>query len=95
LIAARRATRAIHVQGATEPLFTGNDHVFALLRAQAGETLLVLANFSADSQPVSLAVARDRGFELGEDAAEVDGRALEISHDFVVLAPYQHLWVRH
>src|SRR6201999_4493203 len=28
LVAARRATRAIHVQGVTEPIWTGNEHVF-------------------------------------------------------------------
>ena len=50
LIAARRATRAIHVQGVTEPLWTGNDHVFGLCREQAGESLLVVANFTADPQ---------------------------------------------
>jgi amylosucrase len=92
LIAARRATRAIHVQGVTEPLFTGNDHVFGLCREQAGEALLMVANFTADPQPMSLAVARDRGFEPTPAAAEPDGRGLESSDDFVVLAPYQHLW---
>jgi amylosucrase len=91
LITARRSTRAIHVQGVTEPLFTGNDHVFGLCREQAGEALLVVANFTADPQPMSLDVVRSRGFEL-TGAAEVDGRDLEIAHDFVVLAPYQHLW---
>ena len=30
-------TRAVHAQGAAEPLWTGNDHVFGLLREQAGE----------------------------------------------------------
>ena len=58
LIAARRATRAIHVQGVVEPIWTGNDHVFGLCREQAGEWLLVLANFTADPQPMSLDVAR-------------------------------------
>jgi amylosucrase len=92
LIAARRSTRAIHVQGVVEPFFTGNDHVFALCREQAGEALLVLANFTADPQSVS----RDalRGFELTPAAAAVDGRGLETYQDFVVLAPYQHLWLR-
>jgi amylosucrase len=92
LIAARRATRAIHVQGVTEPLWTGNEHVFGLCRQQAGEALLVVANFTADPQPMSLEVIRSRGFELSGAAAEPDGRALETYHDFVVLAPYQHLW---
>ena len=77
LIAARRATRAIHVQGVVEPIWTGNDHVFGLCRAQAGERLLVLANFTADPQPVGLGVLGDRGFALTDAAAEPDGRGLE------------------
>jgi amylosucrase len=91
LIAARRATRAIHVQGTVEPIWTGNDRVFGLRRAQAGERLLVLGNFTADPQPVALSALRD--FPLTEAAAEVDGRPLERHHDTVVLAPYQHLWL--
>ena len=54
LVAARRATRAAHAQGAAEPLWTGNDHVFGLLREQAGERLLLLANFTPERQPVDL-----------------------------------------
>ena len=92
LIAARRATRAIHVQGVVEPIWTGNDHVFGLCREQAGERLLVLANFTAEPQPVGLGVLGDHGFALSDTAAEVDGRGLETYHDFLVLAPYQHLW---
>jgi amylosucrase len=92
LIAARRSTRAIHVQGVTEPLWTGNEHVFGLWREQAGESLLVVANFTADPQPMSLEVVHSHGFELTAAAARPDGRSLEAYHDFVVLAPYQHLW---
>ena len=93
LIAARRATRAIHVQGVSEPVWTGNEHVFGLCREQTGERLLVLANFTATPQPVGLGVARDRGFRLTEAAGEVDGRPIEGYRDFIVLAPYQHLWL--
>jgi hypothetical protein len=39
-------------------------------------------------------VARDRGFTLSAAAAEPDGRPLRADGDFVVLAPYQHLWLR-
>ena len=35
----------------------------------------MLANFTADPQPVALSVLRDHGFALTEAAAEVDGRA--------------------
>ena len=52
LIAARRSTRATHAHGTGQPLWTGNDHVYGLLRTFAGARLLVLANFSADEQRV-------------------------------------------
>ena len=82
----------VHAQTAGDPFWTGNDHVFGICRQQAGESLLVVANFTADPQAMSLDVARSRGFELTGSAVEPDGRSLESYHDFVVLAPYQHLW---
>ena len=86
LVAARRGTRAIHVQGRSEARFTGNDHVFAIAREQAGERVVVVANFTADPQRVTLAAS--------DDAAEVDGRPLERDGQEIILAPYQHLWIR-
>jgi amylosucrase len=94
LIAARGASRAVHAQGVSEPVWTGNDHVFGLLREHAGERLLVLASFTPEPQAVHAAVARDRDFALSATAAEPDGRPLRADGDFVVLAPYQHLWLR-
>jgi amylosucrase len=92
--AARRATPATHAQGRSEPVWTGNDHVFGLLREHAGERLLVLASFAPEPQAVSAAVAHDRGFAVTNAAAEPDGRPLRAEGGFVVLAPYQHLWLR-
>jgi amylosucrase len=94
LVAARRATRAAHTQGAAEPLWTGNDHVFGLLRSQAGERLLLLANFTAERQPVAMAVVSEGGLALTEDAAQPDGRAAVVEEDTLVLEPYQYLWLR-
>ena len=94
LVAARRATRAAHAQGAAEPLWTGNDHVFGLLRSQAGERLLLLANFTPERQPVALAVLDERGLALTEDAAQPDGRPVVLEEDTLVLEPYQYLWLR-
>jgi amylosucrase len=56
LAAARRGTRAVHAQGRSEPLWTGNRHVFALLREHAGERLLLLANFTPIEQAVPAGV---------------------------------------
>jgi amylosucrase len=58
LVVARRRTRALHAQARTEAFWTGNEHVFGLRRARAGERLVVLANFSAEPQTAE-------GVELG------------------------------
>src|SRR4051812_7062078 len=93
LVAARRATRAVHAQGHGEPFWTGNDHVFGLVRERAGARLLVLASFAPERQTVEVGVAHGRGFAVGPEAAEADGRPLRVEGDFVVLEPYQHLWL--
>jgi amylosucrase len=94
LVAARCATRAVHAQGRSEAVWTGNDHVFGLYRERAGERLLVLANFTAEPQPVRVAVALERGLDLAERAPAPDGRPLRVEGDFARLAPYQYTWLR-
>jgi amylosucrase len=94
LVAARRATRAAHAQGHGEPFWTGNEHVFGLLRTHAGDRLLLLANFTPVSQPVALAAVRDRDVHLDAAAAAPDGRGLRVEDDRVVLEPYQFVWAR-
>jgi amylosucrase len=94
LVAERRATRAAHAQGVAEPLWTGNDHVFGLVRERAGQRLLLLANFTPERQPVHLAVVHDHGFELSHEAARADGRPVAAQGDLVVLEPLQYLWLR-
>jgi len=93
LARARRASGAVHAQGVSEPVWTGNDHVFGLWREHAGARLLVLANFTATPQPLHLAPVHERGLALAPEAAEPDGRPLAVDGDFLVLAPYQHIWV--
>ena len=83
----------MHAQGRSEPLWTGNPHVFALLREHAGERLLLLANFTPLEQAVHAGFARERGLNPSPEAAGPDGRPLSSRGDFLVLAPYQHLWV--
>jgi amylosucrase len=93
IIAARRATRATHAQGAGQPLWTGNDSVYGLLRTFAGERLLVLANFSAEEQRVSDAILAEHGLELTPAAAVADGRPLRAGDGNLILAPYQYAWI--
>jgi amylosucrase len=93
IIAARRGTRAAHAQGAGRPLWTGNDHVYGLLRTFAGERLLVLASFSADEQRVRQTIVEEHGLQLTGDAAGPDGRPLQTRDGDLILAPYQFAWV--
>jgi amylosucrase len=94
LISARRATRATHAQGAGQSLWTGNDHVYGLLRTFAGDRLLVLASFSADEQPVRTAILDEHGMRLTASAAVPDGRPLRADGEHLILAPYQYSWIQ-
>jgi amylosucrase len=94
LAAARRSTRAVHAQGRITPLETGNVHLFGLEREHAGERLLVLANFTADPQPVWAGLIAERGFALTAAAGIPDGRPPGgAQDDMLMLAPYQFLWI--
>ena len=94
LVDARRTTPAVHAQGRTDPLWTGNDHVFGLEREHAGHRLLLLANFSDHPQAIPAAVATDRGFGLHGGGAGPDGRPLRTYGDVLALEPYQFVWLR-
>jgi amylosucrase len=93
LVAARRATRAVHAQATGEPFWTGNDHVFGLERTRSGQRLIVLANFTAAPQAVHLGVLHGRGAQLDLAAAEADGRDLRVEGESLVLEAYQFAWV--
>ena len=53
LVELRRASRATHAHGVSAPAWTGNDHVLGLRREHAGDRLLLLANLTAEPQPVA------------------------------------------
>jgi amylosucrase len=93
LVTARRGTRATHAYGVGQPLWTGNDHVYGLLRTFAGERLLVLANFTADEQRVRASILDEHGSRLTPAASATDGRPVAGDGDDLVLAPYQFLWI--
>ncbi len=92
LVAARAATRAVHAQGVTEAIWTGNDHVFGLWREHAGDRLLLLANFTPERQRVTRSLAGDRGLAV-DSSPSPDGRPLVAEDDLLVLEPYQYAWL--
>jgi amylosucrase len=94
LIAVRRATWTVHAQATAEPLWSGNDHVLALMRDRAGERLLLLANFSPYPQAVPLDLAHGHGVVVTPEAWAPDGRPLRQENGMLVLDPYAHAWLR-
>ncbi len=82
LAAERRASRATHAQGRVTPVWTGNDHVFGLHREHAGDRLLLLANFSAEPQPVHAGLAREHGVRGAQESG------------FLTLGAYEFAWMR-
>jgi amylosucrase len=87
LVDARKASPAMHAQGRSEPLWTGNDHVFGLLREHAGHRLLVLANVTEHEQRVGVHLASEHG------VAPRPGDAGRLEGDDLVLVAYGCAWL--
>jgi amylosucrase len=93
LARARRTRRAVHGHGLSQPVWTGDPHVFGLLREHAGERMLLLASFSPQRRPVALSLLDAHAVALDPRAGEPDGRTLRIDGETLVLEPFQHVWV--
>ena len=79
-------------QGQTEFLNISNDHVFAYIRHQDSQRLLLLCNFTERSQSVSLKELRVQDFS---DQAQdlLTSQTLQLAED-LYLAPYQTYWLQ-
>ncbi len=90
LIAQRKAHPGF-AGGHCEFLDLGNPHVFGFIRQNAGERVLVLANFS--EQPQDVAANEVRLYGLSYRFADlISGRALDLARN-VALEPYQFVWL--
>jgi len=87
LVEERKASPAMHAQGRSEPLWTGNDHVFGLLREHAGHRLLVLANVTEHEQRVGVHLVHEHG------VVPRPGGAGRLEADDLVLVPYGCAWL--
>lgn len=91
MIQARKRTLALHAQARTYPVWTHNEHVFGLIRASARGRLLILANFTENSQTVPRYRVHEMGFD-GVLINHLDEQGLDSWSD-VHLEPYQTLWL--
>ncbi|MCP4361726.1 MAG: alpha-amylase, partial [Chloroflexi bacterium] len=92
LIAARKQTAVLHAETTAIPIWTHNDQVLGLLRESAHGRLLILANFTAQSQTISRSRLHELGFN-GLLLNQIDGRPLPIWDD-VQLEAYQAMWLQ-
>jgi amylosucrase len=94
LIHVRAATPALHGAAATQPYWTDNQHVFALVRQHPGGNLLLLANFSEHWQHVSsdlLGYAEPGG--TVRNLLEHTGQRPLTREGRIYLEPYESMWI--
>jgi maltose alpha-D-glucosyltransferase/alpha-amylase len=93
LIAVRKSCRSFG-RGTIEFLRPKNQTVLAFLRAWRDETILVVANLSARSQPVELDLGAYRGATLFEMLGETRFRVIGEDPYFLSLGPHGFYWFR-
>lgn len=94
LIAARAAAPALHGGGLTQPMWTDNQHVFALYRSHPRGRLLLLANFQEGEQHVAADLVWHSGLR-GEVRNLLDptGRPIDLTARRIRLKPYESMWL--
>jgi amylosucrase len=91
LVLTRQKTVALHSQAKSSAVWTHNDHVFGLIRSSARGRLLVLTNFSVDSQSIPAHRLSEWGF-VGDLMDQLTGRNYHSSVD-VQLEAYEAVWL--
>jgi amylosucrase len=91
LVAARKASRALHAGGRTQPLWTDNQHVFAFSKSYHGSLVLVLANFSEHPQSINADLLGHAG--LSGTPHNLLERPPSLANGHLWLEPYQSVWL--
>jgi amylosucrase len=96
LVAVRATMPALHGAAATQPLWSNNQHVFALVRHHPRGSLLLLANFHETVQQVSMEVVERAGLQGSDSMRNVlDTRDAQITvfEGHIYLEPYECMWL--
>ena len=93
LITARKSARMLHCFGLIQPLWTDNNHVFALSRSNPMGHLLLLANFHEREQAVKGDLLHSGGLR-GNISNILTQESLPALNDkYIHLGPYESLWL--
>ena len=97
MIAVRKSTPAFADFNNRELIATGNPHLFAFMRSnpfEVGDDVLVVANFDAAPQSLSLSDLGNRGqFNFGRLRDLYSGEAPSLFKDQLVIPPFRFYWL--
>ena len=76
-----------------QPLWTDNDHVFALARQRPERKVMIIANFEAHWQSIDAGLLSVAGLVGNITNLLASETSLNISEERLYLAPYESLWL--
>ncbi len=92
-IAVRKSNPALHSLGLIQPMWTDNEHIFALLRRNPRGQLLLLANFHETEQSVNADLLHYAGLASNIGNLLAEGSPPRIVDGLIYLAPYESMWL--
>lgn len=97
MIAVRKTTPAFADYNNRELLDTDNPHLFVFMRSnafQSGDTVLVVGNFDASPQALTLSDLSNRGsFELGGLRDLYSGESPTLDDGKLIVPPFRFYWL--
>ncbi len=93
LITARKSAPMLHCFGLIQPLWTDNNHVFALSRSNPMGHLLLLANFHEHEQAVKGDLLHYGGLRGNISNILTQESLPALNHKYIHLGPYESLWL--
>ncbi len=93
LIAVRKSAPMLHCLGLIQPMWTDNDHVFALSRSNPMGRLLLLANFHEGEQLVKADLLRYGGLSGNVHNLLAEDSLPALTDGCIPLKPYESMWL--
>ena len=93
LIKVRKSTSLLHSFALKQPMWTDNEHIYALSRIRPEGTVMLLANFDDNWQSVKAEMMQYGGLGSNVRNLLAEDNSLNISEGRLYLEPYESLWL--
>jgi amylosucrase len=93
LIATRKSTPGLHGAGLIQPMWTENEHVFALSRQHPYGQMLLLANFHESEQSVKADLVYYGGLIGNIRNLLAEASSPVLTDGYIQLQPYESMWL--